>query len=1008
MKIKRVISLTIVLGLLMTCVSYAAFDKKQNIIAKRTVQPISPGLTYSESIEVCDDVRQEIYSFKLTPGQATRVVPAYGNYIYGFNSLGKLISDYDGNGAVVGGINTDFFITSTGIPLSCLVDEGEIISSCDNRAAIGFKEDSSAVIGYPKISAELISDDKNIPIAHINKTPGIWGAYLVTDKFARTTNTSVDSIEIVFRPYDEDETTKNIEEYNETIVEGGDPDEKNIDDGTQRNIEVNNSNSSTDENLKSNDIQLEEKSENENKDANPTDVIPAMTDEADDNAEITPENNEKTVIEESETIESIPETNLSLYAFTDDRIKTNCELDVVVTEIRRGVKNGDIEEGTFVLCIPEEQLSYLADGIDIEDRFTLKVANDEIFEDCISILGAGSIIVENGKFVKQENDSIYRYRNPRTAAGITEEGDIIFVCVDGRRTGFSAGYTISELADYLISLGCVTAVNFDGGGSTTFYAKGIGEFGATLKNTPSEGVERKVADGLLFINSSLPSMDRTYASISPNRFLTFNKNVAIDISGKVGFADSNFHPINISDKESIQLTVDDDFGYTYQNYFIPNGKVGTADIIVNIPESGESYYAGFVDITNSVNKLSLKGDVELFTPFIGYSQLFVSPLLNTIPVRFTPYSIDWTIEYQQINENDEDEWIIADESDAYIYVNDTSMYFIPIKRDSNYKITASMGDYSEQITIFVESHPFYDMENHWASETSYEMFKSGLINGELDLNGTRVFMPSRNITVAEFCAILARALGLEITYDDSNIESNEQITDSIHDKSNNESNIEEAIEEESDNTSNSGDGEMLQTVNSSIESEEMEFTNDSETELTSKEDSDSSIKGGNETSELPEFEYNHSETENDKSDDKPEDEENIENKTEELLNDVPQWAKGYVHALIINGFIDELMRMDENQTITLDTSRLITRMDVVRVLGGFLDGDINHESLENYVDFIPENDNDLIFLSRMIENGIITGYEDGSLRQDAFLTRAEAATVFSRFLKQFSTIKNVE
>lgn len=62
-------------------------------------------------------------------------------------------------------------------------------------------------------------------------------------------------------------------------------------------------------------------------------------------------------------------------------------------------------------------------------------------------------------------------RNPRTAIGYTEDGNLIMVAVDGRE-GASIGMTLRELAGFLQSIGCVNAMNLDGGGSTVMYVNG--------------------------------------------------------------------------------------------------------------------------------------------------------------------------------------------------------------------------------------------------------------------------------------------------------------------------------------------------------------------------------------------------------------------------------------------------------------------------------------------------------------------------------------------------------
>jgi len=83
-------------------------------------------------------------------------------------------------------------------------------------------------------------------------------------------------------------------------------------------------------------------------------------------------------------------------------------------------------------------------------------------------------------------------RSPRTAVGICRDGSLILLVVDGRNESLSQGATLEELADLLIGLGAVDAVNFDGGGSSTMVVEGA------VVNAPSEKAgERPIADALL-------------------------------------------------------------------------------------------------------------------------------------------------------------------------------------------------------------------------------------------------------------------------------------------------------------------------------------------------------------------------------------------------------------------------------------------------------------------------------------------------------------------------------
>lgn len=80
---------------------------------------------------------------------------------------------------------------------------------------------------------------------------------------------------------------------------------------------------------------------------------------------------------------------------------------------------------------------------------------------------------------------------PRTAIGQSANGLLHVVVVDGRNTD-SAGCTTEELANYMLSQGCVTAFNLDGGGSSTIWYNG------SVINVPSDGTERVVAQAWVF------------------------------------------------------------------------------------------------------------------------------------------------------------------------------------------------------------------------------------------------------------------------------------------------------------------------------------------------------------------------------------------------------------------------------------------------------------------------------------------------------------------------------
>lgn len=93
------------------------------------------------------------------------------------------------------------------------------------------------------------------------------------------------------------------------------------------------------------------------------------------------------------------------------------------------------------------------------------------------IVGGTPLLVHNGCLVEdfkpeQTTESFLVNKHPRTAIGIKNNGDWVFVVVDGRFYGFLGGMTMKELSQFMLDLGCVEALNLDGGGSSTMVIEG--------------------------------------------------------------------------------------------------------------------------------------------------------------------------------------------------------------------------------------------------------------------------------------------------------------------------------------------------------------------------------------------------------------------------------------------------------------------------------------------------------------------------------------------------------
>ncbi len=107
-------------------------------------------------------------------------------------------------------------------------------------------------------------------------------------------------------------------------------------------------------------------------------------------------------------------------------------------------------------------------------RFKLDLQINPEWNDVKHIISGGPYLVKNGEvFVDMTAQKLGSVggRNPRTAIGYTKDNNLIMLTADGRE-GASIGLTLMELANLMKDLGCVNAMNLDGGGSTVMYVNG--------------------------------------------------------------------------------------------------------------------------------------------------------------------------------------------------------------------------------------------------------------------------------------------------------------------------------------------------------------------------------------------------------------------------------------------------------------------------------------------------------------------------------------------------------
>ncbi|HVG66326.1 MAG TPA: phosphodiester glycosidase family protein [Actinomycetota bacterium] len=176
-----------------------------------------------------------------------------------------------------------------------------------------------------------------------------------------------------------------------------------------------------------------------------------------------------------------------------------------------GQLGGPVPAGTVVLSTPADGASAAALAA-LEPGDQVSVAwSFASWPGILDTSGGNPTLVRNGQVLSGNVDGTtpFHRRNPRTAVGATADGRLLIVTVDGRQPGHSVGMSLRELAELFVRLGARSAINLDGGGSTTMVLDG------TVVNRVSDPQERRVPTALLVLREPAPPAPPAEAAMAP-------------------------------------------------------------------------------------------------------------------------------------------------------------------------------------------------------------------------------------------------------------------------------------------------------------------------------------------------------------------------------------------------------------------------------------------------------------------------------------------------------------
>lgn len=192
-------------------------------------------------------------------------------------------------------------------------------------------------------------------------------------------------------------------------------------------------------------------------------------------------------------------TEISLEPLEDWQL--NSPVPAVVTGREIGKGNMQIPRDGVVLSGHHVASIFLNNQVENGDTILISLGFRKEIGGITEALGGGEMILQDGRVTASAGE-----RHPRTCVAITQDTNkVLLFTVDGR-SDVSAGMTLQEVGQFLKKqFGAHTALNLDGGGSTTMV------IWDTIVNTPSDITgERPVANALLLVSSAPDSILEKY------------------------------------------------------------------------------------------------------------------------------------------------------------------------------------------------------------------------------------------------------------------------------------------------------------------------------------------------------------------------------------------------------------------------------------------------------------------------------------------------------------------
>ncbi len=436
---------------------------------------------------------------------------------------------------------------------------------------------------------------------------------------------------------------------------------------------------------------------------------------------------------------SSPSLNIIL-GDIDGELSLDDSLTAVVEEKFNYSSSIKIPEDKIVLTLNESGLPELYEALNslkIGDEVTISsktLTENELWKTADSALGSvGETLIKDGEI----QGDFPSGAAPRTAVGITDAGNVIFYVIDGRQKPYSYGARVETLAKRMKELGCVDAINLDGGGSTVISGIYPGSDVSSVFNSPSEGKLRACSNYIFLKNTQNPTnkLNKLYLYPFERHYLSgFSEEISVKA------VDTAYYKVDTP--ENLKFSVNATKSTIDETGILTAS--GTEKFSVEVTDgkvSGTANYYTYESPTDIIVRDENNKEITELTLKKGDKVKFnLTAMYNNIELL----SSDNCFEFEVVNE------LGIIENNELIITSDGG--------EGTLKVIA--GEYVKEIPLKVEyEYIFTDISEHWAREMIKNASIKGIISGYQSENGL-LFKPDNNMTREEFAAVVCRLLNI--------------------------------------------------------------------------------------------------------------------------------------------------------------------------------------------------------------------------------------------------------